>query len=685
MKKLFIFLGFISSSLFAQTGFSNWECLYNSPEASEIFLAGGSIFTAEVNAALNEVCLNFELEEEENSTEVPDGAFITCNGEFIEIDLLNFNEDSFNLFLASLDCAEFYEDSVNVGLEPETGFSNWECLYNSPEASEIFLAGGSIFTAEVNAALNEVCSTFEPEELDNSPEVPDGVFITCNGEFIEIDTLNFNQDSFNLFLASLDCAEFYEDSVNVDPEVSNYFSWDCIYNYPEASALYLNFGDPEASAELEEFCLAVANGDWMWGEDPAQWPITCEEGSSIATVEFETAGFGYQEEISWSLAGYDGTIGLTPVCIEDGCSQFNMFDSWGDGWGGITFSINSPDGVLLTGSLDDGFVESLGFGVNTNELCFEVTEVENPDAFTCFEDVFPGIGSLPMDSMYPNMNMTGEDLFFVIEATEFDFSILAENGIEYTPQEIDGYLVFGPINLEDVLTFLMGEGMDNEGIVWGYFRPAMNEVVAQGMLSKDEINLPTNFSYSYATLATVVDVIVGSPDHTTLASAVTLAGLIETLSSAGPFTVFAPTDAAFDLIPEETLNAILADPSGQLTSILTHHVHAGLLLSTDLTDQMMIPTVNGSSLEVTFPMEMVQIDGAIVTTADLQADNGVVHVIDAVLLPNDLSIADEFIKEDSSVYLFSIDVLGKRVAQDARGIMIFDMYSSGKVVKRFAN
>jgi len=122
-----------------------------------------------------------------------------------------------------------------------------------------------------------------------------------------------------------------------------------------------------------------------------------------------------------------------------------------------------------------------------------------------------------------------------------------------------------------------------------------------------------------------------------------------------------------------------------LTSILTHHVHAGLLLSTDLTDQMMIPTVNGSSLEVTFPMEMVQIDGAMVTTADLQADNGVVHVIDAVLIPNDLSIADEFIKEDSSVYLFSIDVLGKRVAQDARGIMIFDMYSSGKVVKRFTN
>ena len=183
----------------------------------------------------------------------------------------------------------------------------------------------------------------------------------------------------------------------------------------------------------------------------------------------------------------------------------------------------------------------------------------------------------------------------------------------------------------------------------------------------------------------IVETAVSNDNFSTLVAAVQAGDLVGALSSEGPFTVFAPTDAAFDLIPEETLNAILADPSGQLTSILTHHVHAGLLLSTDLTDQMMIPTVNGSSLEVTFPMEMVQIDGAMVTTADLQADNGVVHVIDAVLIPNDLSIADEFIKEDSSVYLFSIDVLGKRVAQDARGIMIFDMYSSGKVVKRFAN
>ena len=139
MKNIIVLFILLTTSLSAQTGFSNWVCLYNSPEAGEIFIAGGSVFTAEVNAALNEVCLNFELEEVENSTEEPDGAFIICNGEFIEIDTLNFNEDSFNLFLASLDCAEaedwLNEDNDTLNSEPESYFS-WDCIYNYPEANE---------------------------------------------------------------------------------------------------------------------------------------------------------------------------------------------------------------------------------------------------------------------------------------------------------------------------------------------------------------------------------------------------------------------------------------------------------------------------------------------------------------------------------------------------------------------
>tara|TARA_B100001057_G_scaffold352076_1_gene353675 strand:+ start:6875 stop:8383 length:1509 start_codon:yes stop_codon:yes gene_type:complete len=131
---------------------------------------------------------------------------------------------------------------------------------------------------------------------------------------------------------------------------------------------------------------------------------------------------------------------------------------------------------------------------------------------------------------------------------------------------------------------------------------------------------------------TVVDVIVNSENHTTLETAVVTAGLVETLSGEGPFTVFAPTDDAFDALPEGTLDAVLADME-LLTSILTHHVAAGAVFSTDLADGMMVTTLNGTELMVTINENGVMIDNAMVTVADYEADNGVVHVIDAVLIP----------------------------------------------------
>jgi uncharacterized surface protein with fasciclin (FAS1) repeats len=132
---------------------------------------------------------------------------------------------------------------------------------------------------------------------------------------------------------------------------------------------------------------------------------------------------------------------------------------------------------------------------------------------------------------------------------------------------------------------------------------------------------------------TVVDIIVNSEDHTTLETAVVAAGLVETLSGEGPFTVFAPTDAAFANLPEGTLEAVLAD-NDLLTAILTYHVVGSTALSTDLSDGMMVTTLNGADVTVTIDMDMnVFINNAQVTVADIAADNGVVHVIDAVLLP----------------------------------------------------
>ena len=132
---------------------------------------------------------------------------------------------------------------------------------------------------------------------------------------------------------------------------------------------------------------------------------------------------------------------------------------------------------------------------------------------------------------------------------------------------------------------------------------------------------------------TVVDVIVNSDVHNTLEAAVVAAGLVETLSGTGPFTVFAPTDNAFATLPAGTVETLLADPTGTLTQILLYHVVGAQALSTDLTNGQTVATLQGQTVTVTINAEGVFINNAQVTVADIVTDNGVIHVIDAVLLP----------------------------------------------------
>ena len=132
----------------------------------------------------------------------------------------------------------------------------------------------------------------------------------------------------------------------------------------------------------------------------------------------------------------------------------------------------------------------------------------------------------------------------------------------------------------------------------------------------------------------VVDVAIGSTDHTTLVAAVQAAGLVETLKGTGPFTVFAPTNAAFNALPAGTVDGLLKpEKKADLTSILTYHVVPGAVKAADLKDGQKIKTVQGAELTVSIKDGKAMIDGANVTTADLTASNGVIHVIDAVVMP----------------------------------------------------
>ena len=131
----------------------------------------------------------------------------------------------------------------------------------------------------------------------------------------------------------------------------------------------------------------------------------------------------------------------------------------------------------------------------------------------------------------------------------------------------------------------------------------------------------------------IVDTAVGAGTFTTLAAALDAAGLVETLKGEGPFTVFAPTDDAFAALPEGTVESLLLpENKDQLTAILTYHVVPGKVMSTDLSNGMTAATVQGG--DVTIMTEGgVMVNDATVTTADIEASNGVIHVIDKVIMP----------------------------------------------------
>ena len=182
-------------------------------------------------------------------------------------------------------------------------------------------------------------------------------------------------------------------------------------------------------------------------------------------------------------------------------------------------------------------------------------------------------------------------------------------------------------------------------------------------------------------ITTVYDIVANSTNHTTLKAAIDACGLDGYLSGAGPFTLFAPTDAAFNALPAGTVTALLNDLP-QLTDILKHHVVGATVLSGSLTNNQIVTTLLGTDVTVTINSMGVFIDNAMVTVADIVADNGVVHVIDAVLIPG-VSAIDDVNEIYNTNYLYSVDILGKKVNRDKRNQIVLDIFENGKIIKRY--
>ncbi len=137
---------------------------------------------------------------------------------------------------------------------------------------------------------------------------------------------------------------------------------------------------------------------------------------------------------------------------------------------------------------------------------------------------------------------------------------------------------------------------------------------------------------------TIADIVGGDARFETLAAALEAANLTETLDGQGPYTLFAPTDEAFEDLPNGMVDVLLADPGGDLRSVLLYHVVPEEVRAAELANLTAIETIEGSNLTVNTSGEQVTVDGALVIVPDMQAENGIIHVIDAVMVPPSVDI-----------------------------------------------
>jgi transforming growth factor-beta-induced protein len=195
----------------------------------------------------------------------------------------------------------------------------------------------------------------------------------------------------------------------------------------------------------------------------------------------------------------------------------------------------------------------------------------------------------------------------------------------------------------DDITFDLSNGVQvNQSMVTSADVEATNGVIHV----IDKVLVPSNFQLNPPVENDIVDIAVGNEDFSMLVSLLQQAGLVETLQGEGPYTVFAPTNQAFeDLVTALNITPaeLMAQPD--LAKVLLYHVVPGKVMSTDLVDGMEAPTANGNTLMIDL-MNGVKINNSMVIAADLEATNGVVHVIDSVLVPSDFTLQNVNMTEE---------------------------------------
>jgi transforming growth factor-beta-induced protein len=255
--------------------------------------------------------------------------------------------------------------------------------------------------------------------------------------------------------------------------------------------------------------------------------------------------------------------------------------------------------------------------------------------------------------------LSGEGPFTVFAPTDEAFAALPDGLVESLLEDPEGdltqillyHVLSGQVMAADVTDGLEAETLQgstvafsiSDGVVMinGATIIATDIEASNGVIHvidavilppADEVDMDAEEADVEAEL-NIVETAIAAGNFETLVAAVSAAGLADALSGEGPFTVFAPTDEAFADLPEGTVEALLEDPEGDLTQILLYHVLSGQVMAADVTDGLEAETLQGSTVSFTISDGVVMINGATIIVTDIEASNGVIHVIDAVILP----------------------------------------------------
>jgi uncharacterized surface protein with fasciclin (FAS1) repeats len=241
--------------------------------------------------------------------------------------------------------------------------------------------------------------------------------------------------------------------------------------------------------------------------------------------------------------------------------------------------------------------------------------------------------------------LRGEGPYTVFAPTDEAFAALPEGTLDALLVDPEGdlqqillyHVVSGQVMAANVMDGLEAETLQGESVVFA---------IMGGSVTINDANIVTTDIEASNGVIHVIDAVILPPDDIvdvaveagsfeTLVAAVQAAGLEDALRGEGPFTVFAPTDEAFAALPEGTLDALLADPEGQLQRILLYHVVSGSVMAADVSDGLEAETLRGANVAFSVADGAVMIEGANIVATDIEASNGVIHVIDAVILPPD--------------------------------------------------